>query len=321
MLAAPITEKEVVTGGYGGRFGKFRYAHVSMQGWRKNMEDSYLASCERNPSVDSESLMIFGVFDGHGGEEVAKVVAEIGKEKILGVAELGSKISSLEKGSAVDTNVLNEQKKLLTSGLDKAFRGIDSQVKSNLPTTEAGCTGNVVVMTENLICCANIGDSRSVLSRSGIAVELSRDHKPTDEKETERIKQAGGSVIRGRVCGGVAVSRSFGDFTFKQSFDLDESQQQISCVPDCIIEQRDKDIDEFIIICCDGIWDMVDNRACVRFVRTRLQAGITDLGEIGKALLDHCLQAGSKDNMTCIIVLFEGGEKLCEVEKKTCGIS
>ena len=121
-----------------------------------------------------------------------------------------------KKSSADDTNALNEQKKLLSMGLDKAFRAIDSQVKATLPTTVAGCTANVVVMTKGLICCANIGDSRSVLCRSGIAVELSRDHKPTDERETDRIKKAGGSVIRGRVCGGVAVSRSFGDFNFKQ---------------------------------------------------------------------------------------------------------
>jgi len=40
------------------------------------------------------------------------------------------------------------------------------------------------------------------------------------------------------------VSRSFGDFTFKQATGLDESRQQISCVPDCIIKKRDIEIDE-----------------------------------------------------------------------------
>jgi serine/threonine protein phosphatase PrpC len=105
-----------------------------------------------------------------------------------------------------------------------------------------------------------------------------------------------------------------------QSVDFDESRQQISCVPDCISERRDSDIDEFIVICCDGVWDMMDNQACVRFVRTRLQAGMTDLAEIGKALLDHCLQAGSKDNMTCVIILFDGGERLWEGGGGICSV-
>jgi len=79
MLPQPITEKEVYSKSYSGRFGSFRYSHVSMQGWRENMEDSYLASCD-----DADVLSIFGVFDGHGGSDVAKVVAEVGKGKMLG---------------------------------------------------------------------------------------------------------------------------------------------------------------------------------------------------------------------------------------------
>ena len=47
------------------------------------MEDSYLASCQGSANADADPLLIFGVFDGHGGEEVAEVVAKIGKEKIL----------------------------------------------------------------------------------------------------------------------------------------------------------------------------------------------------------------------------------------------
>ena len=51
------------------------------------MEDSYLASCQGSANADADPLLIFGVFDGHGGEEVAKVVAEIGREKILRCGE------------------------------------------------------------------------------------------------------------------------------------------------------------------------------------------------------------------------------------------
>ena len=81
--------------------------------------------------------------------------------------------------------------------MTKAFVSIDAHLRQNLET-DSGCTANIVLVSETLLACANIGDSRSVLSRSGLALEMSKDHKPTDEEETERIKKAGGSVIRGR---------------------------------------------------------------------------------------------------------------------------
>lgn len=46
-----------------------RYCCSEMQGWRGNMEDSHIAECDIG---DGNSL--FGVFDGHGGPEVAKFV-------------------------------------------------------------------------------------------------------------------------------------------------------------------------------------------------------------------------------------------------------
>lgn len=43
------------------------YAAVGMQGWRINMEDSHIA----NITFDKDTSL-FGVFDGHGGVEVAQ---------------------------------------------------------------------------------------------------------------------------------------------------------------------------------------------------------------------------------------------------------
>jgi len=77
---------------------------------------------------------------------------------------------------------------------------------------------------------ANAGDSRAVLCRAGVAIELSRDHKPGSPRERRRIEAAGGSVhpfyIRTRDAlilsgpdrvfpGGLSVSRGFGDLRLK----------------------------------------------------------------------------------------------------------
>ena len=42
-----------------------------MQGWRKRMEDSHINDLDVGPSNKTQ---LFGVFDGHGGNEVAKFV-------------------------------------------------------------------------------------------------------------------------------------------------------------------------------------------------------------------------------------------------------
>ena len=49
-----------------------KYAVCEMQGWRKNMEDAYIAY---NSLPDHDHLALYGVFDGHGGGEVSKYVA------------------------------------------------------------------------------------------------------------------------------------------------------------------------------------------------------------------------------------------------------
>lgn len=87
--------------------------------------------------------------------------------------------------------------------------------KENGPKYEeeshAGCTANVVLITPEYIYCANAGDSRSVACIKGETKELSKDHKPEDPIEFDRIKKAGGSVSFGRVNGGLNLSRALGD--------------------------------------------------------------------------------------------------------------
>ena len=78
----------------------------------------------------------------------------------------------------------------------------------------------VVLITPSHILCANAGDSRAVLSKKtdsarGDLLPLSFDHKPKNDVEACRVEKDGGFVSSGRVDGGLAVSRSFGDFGFK----------------------------------------------------------------------------------------------------------
>ena len=75
----------------------------------------------------------------------------------------------------------------------------------------------MVLVTPDEIYCANAGDTRAVLKQVRGLVPLSFDHVPNRPCETARILAAGKKVSNNRVQGELAVSRGFGDFSFKQN--------------------------------------------------------------------------------------------------------
>lgn len=56
-----------------------RYVAVSMQGWRTTMEDAHIAHID----IDGNGTSLFGVFDGHGGHEVAIFVKKHFREELV----------------------------------------------------------------------------------------------------------------------------------------------------------------------------------------------------------------------------------------------
>jgi protein phosphatase 2C family protein 2/3 len=134
----------------------------------------------------------------------------------------------------------------------------------------------------------NAGDSRAVLCQKGKAVPLSVDHKPNDPEEMRRIIAGGGWVEACRVNGNLALSRALGDFIFKNNDSLKAEDQIVTglgfkgpaflivclALPD-IVEVAITDEHEFIILACDGIWDVLSNEQAVAYCRKRLGEGCT----------------------------------------------
>jgi protein phosphatase 1G len=50
-----------------------------MQGWRNGMEDAHIV----RTNINSEGISVFGVFDGHGGKEVALFVEKHYIEELI----------------------------------------------------------------------------------------------------------------------------------------------------------------------------------------------------------------------------------------------
>ncbi|DBA96789.1 TPA: hypothetical protein ACH3X3_012958 [Trebouxia sp. C0006] len=173
----------------------------------------------------------------------------------------------------------------------------------------AGCTAVVALIEGQTLLVANAGDSRCVVSESGKAVAMSYDHKPTDAAEHSRIIKAGGYVLDGRVNGSLNLSRAIGDMEYKQTSHLSAAEQAVTAFPDVRQIQLGSS-SEFMILACDGIWDVLNNQQAVDFVRQRLIEG-QSVRYISESVCDHCLAkdtGGSGigcDNMSMMIVVFK----------------
>ncbi|KAE8735201.1 putative protein phosphatase 2C 59 [Hibiscus syriacus] len=65
----------------------------------------------------------------------------------------------------------------------------------NNQNRDAGSTASTAVLVGDCLLVANVGDSRAVICRGGKAYVVSRDHKPDQTDERQRIEDAGGFVM------------------------------------------------------------------------------------------------------------------------------
>ena len=105
-----------------------------------------------------------------------------------------------------------------------------------------------------------------------------------------------------RIDGDLAVSRALGDFVHKLNPDVSPAEQKVIATPDFTIYPRVHSADEFIVLACDGIWDVATNQECSDYVQSLLSSGETDLGNICEDSIDTCLERNSRDNMTIAII-------------------
>jgi len=233
-----------------------------------------------------------------------------------------------ESNPEIDENDIKFDFELEDGDFDESERANANDDASDERWTgpQAGATSVVVCVRGDTAYCANAGDSRAVLARKGgEAVDMSEDHKPTNEGERKRIVNAGGFVSEGRVNGSLALSRALGDFEYKTNKELDERQQAVTAFPE-IREFKLREGDEFMILACDGIWDVVSSQECVNFVRERLvkhaQSGESDelkLSQICEELCDRCLAPDTRgsglgcDNMSVVVVLLK---QFCSIARR-----
>lgn len=134
---------------------RLRVGVSTMQGWRTSMEDAHIIE----PDFDTK-VSLFAIFDGHGGDEVAKFCA-----KNFGDCLKESKKYQMGRyeDALIDTFLLMD--KLIGHPECQAeLRQLKTDRNDNM---QAGCTANVVLITEDNIYCANAGDSKAILWSNG----------------------------------------------------------------------------------------------------------------------------------------------------------
>eukprot|EP00331_Platyophrya_macrostoma_P003728 CAMPEP_0176431492 /NCGR_PEP_ID=MMETSP0127-20121128/14844_1 /TAXON_ID=938130 /ORGANISM="Platyophrya macrostoma, Strain WH" /LENGTH=353 /DNA_ID=CAMNT_0017813509 /DNA_START=219 /DNA_END=1280 /DNA_ORIENTATION=+ len=267
--------------------GKFDIGVGSMQGWRSNMEDAHIVDLSLGNGVG-----LFSVFDGHAGEQCAK------QSKIL-VPALVRKHSN---GDETYANV----------NFTEAYYELDSVLRGKLQD-DSGCTACTVLVTDKAVTCANVGDSRAVLCRGRTAIDLSVDHKPETDEERVRIEAAGGKVENNRVNGQLAMSRAIGDYSYKQQSERKVDEQLVIPTPDVVTQQRTAE-DRFVVVACDGIFDVLSNQELVDLINTELDRDPKQpLENICETICKTCLappapeggqpsRPAGTDNMTIVIV-------------------
>lgn len=237
---------------------------------------------------DDPKCAFFAVYDGHGGSKVSQYSGINLHKKVVARKEFS-------EGN-------------LKEAIERGFLDLDQQMRVDEETKDdvSGTTAVVVLIKEGDVYCGNAGDSRAVSSVVGEARALSYDHKPSHETEARRIIAAGGWVEFNRVNGNLALSRALGDFAFKTCDSKPAEEQIVTAYPDVITDKLSSD-HEFIVLACDGIWDVMTNQEVVDFVRVKL-AEKRDPQSICEELLTRCLapdcQMGGLgcDNMTVVIV-------------------
>lgn len=259
---------------------------------------------DRNVIDESDSeFRVYGVFDGHGGSQVAQELAK----------SFSGFLKQMKKEEAQFTSVE------LASG----FQKFDERFKNHF----SGSTAAVAVITPNHLRVANVGDSEVlvfVCKRDGrwSTLVASEVHDSRCPGERERIIGLGGRMMpasktKSRVNGILIVTRSFGDWCLSENT---ESRSKLITACPHVFElclqviyifhltrwyglQYPQDVQScFVLMASDGMWDGISKQtageACLGMIRKGFE-----LSEVCAELKKQASGLGNTGDNTTIMLL------------------
>ena len=237
---------------------------------------------------------IFTVLDGHNGSLAVNFVAKNLPMNILSKIGLGVSVEdALVVGFA-------EVEALLCEFLIREEPVRLGCLDCGVPLLTSGVVVCVVVLVEQRIFTAHVGDCRAIMSRNNFCpFQLTIDHNTCDESERNRI--GANLVSRDGYVQGLMVTRSLGNLTCNKNFE--KCVGQIS-VPTCSEFERNLETDEFILMASDGLFEVFSNEAIVSLVRREMMRPSFSPTQVCQELVKRGIARGSCDNIcVCIIML------------------
>ena len=290
------------------------YTHVGFDGEepKENNQDNYFVY---KNFMNKKNYIYMSVCDGHGveGHFVSDFIKEILPYDMS---------ENLQAFNILTENELEKEK--IYDIIKQTFIEANEKLVNNeeINSLFSGSTCVSVIYTPEKLIIPNIGDSRAVLGRlinketnEYKAIELSRDHKPTEKDEEKRILENDGRIqpfiedgefvgpqrvwIKEEEVPGLAMTRSFGDRV--------AATVGVVSIPE-IKEYIFNPNDKFMIIASDGVWEFISSQECIDIIKE-----FYDKNDL-KGCCEFLYQESSKrwlkeeeviDDTTMIIVFFD----------------
>jgi protein phosphatase len=265
-----------------------------LNGHRNSMEDAHVIHMR-------EEWGAFGVFDGHGGEQCSKWIAD----------RFNKEFES--NGCPKDDAAVKD----LYLQIDQEF--LDLSLPSGTTATMCIVHKPQTSGSKHVLRVINAGDSRVLLGKrdgtivdgNGTDLGLTTDHKPNHPSERERIESNGGHVEIAaggvaRLNGDLAVSRGFGDADYKKQGEDPKNLEKQPATASPEQGRFECDETDFVLLVCDGVSEgEFSNKEVVELVAEKLKEH-DDPGAAATAVVHRAVNRGSKDNVTCMILLLQG---------------
>jgi len=270
------------------------------------------------------------VFDGHGGDECSNFLVDALPKSIRSqmfkekdALRLAIESSRGARGGHSE-QAEDATSELMRRILKTAYLRTDKEFISPKTAPQSGSTAATVILMGRRLFAANVGDSRVVLCRGGgQCVELTSDHKPSRPDEAARVRAAGGFILHKRVMGELAITRAFGDKSFKMGIKAmledegddpnetvtsddvtkDLTAPLVSSEPE-IASMVLSHSDEFLLLACDGLFDVFRSQDAIALARQELIAHRGQPAEVARILSDQAIRVRrSRDNVSILIIV------------------
>eukprot|EP00501_MAST-03F_sp_TOSAG23-6_P001442 GSMAST32.ASY1.ANO1.1499.1 assembled CDS len=301
-----------------------------------------------DPSTyDNDTVLLAGVFDGHGGSRASEFV----KTNLF---------NSIEKQIVKDhQKTRKKHKKHLSLGevlgftmrnVDEAFKAsvLEEFLDGNWKLANVGTCAIISAITKSNIYIANCGDCRAVLAirkkDSLVPIQLSNDHNAREVSEQKLLQSAHSDehnvvVQFGEnpyyVKGVLQCTRSIGDYYLKDSTFNKHPMPNIFVVPEPYhppyvtsnpeVSTIPRDNNQaFLVLASDGLYDELSNSEVIKIVENWLHLPVEEKSKISSSqmLIDAALKNASKetevpleiikelhDDITVIVIHFENFSK------------